>query len=461
MGIPLPAHSAHDLNRQGWDAVGQDGQAVVLGLGVEHLEARNGDDTGLDALLLQLLDSVDADAHLRSGGHKGDVCALDLVQDVTTLGSPLDRRVLELWQVLTGQGEDAGGVGGSEGNVVGGAGLVTVGRAPHHAVGQGAEVGQSLDRLVGRAVLTKTDGVVGGNPDDALLGQGRQTHGTGGVRDEVQEGTTVGDDGAVGGQTVQDGAHTVLTDTVSDVTSSVVAQAGSWGLEVDSLLPPGQVGASQIGRATDQLGNDRVDLLQDDLGQLSRGDSGVGGGVDGQRLLPALGQLAAQAADQVGVLGLVLLAVAGEELVPLLLSSGTGRGDLAGQVVDLLGDGEALLGVEAPLLLELLDVVGLEGGAVDAVCALVLGAEANDGLQLDDGGLVLDGLGLLDGLLDAVEVAVTVGDLEDVPAVGLVSLLDVLGEGLVGVTVDGDVVVIVDGNQVAELQVTSQRASLA
>lgn len=161
------------------------------------------------------------------------------------------------------------------------------------------------------------------------------------------------------------------------------------------------------------------------------------------------------------MLGLVLLAVAGEELVPLLLGGGTGSDDLASQVVDLLGDGEALVRVEAPLLLELLDVVSLERGAVDTVGALVLGAEANDGLELDDGGLVLDGLGLLDGLLDAVEVAITVGDLEDVPAVGLVSLLDVLGEGLVGVTVDGDVVVIVDGNEVAELQVAGQRACLA
>lgn len=461
VGIPLPAHGAHDLNGQGWDAVGQDGQAVVLGLGIEHLEARDGDDTGLDALLLQLLDGVDADAHLGSGGHQGDLGTLDLVQDVATLGGPLDRGALELRQVLSGQSQDAGGVLGGEGNVVGGAGLVTVGRAPHHAVGQGTEVGQGLDRLVGRAVLTKTDRVVGGDPDDALLGQGRQTDGTGGVGDEVEEGTTVRDDGTVGGQTVEDGTHTVLTDTVSDVTSSVVAQASGWRLEVDSILPPGQVGASQIGGATDQLGDDGVDLLQDNLGQLSGGDSRVGGGVDGQRLLPALRQLARQAAGQVVVLGLVLLAVAGEELVPLLLGGGTGSDDLASQVVDLLGDGEALFRVEAPLLLELLDVVSLERGAVDTVGALVLGAEADDGLELDDGGLVLDGLGLLDGLLDAVEVAITVGDLEDVPAVGLVSLLDVLGEGLVGVTVDGDVVVIVDGNEVAELQVAGQRACLA
>lgn len=54
------------------------------------------------------------------------------------------------------------------------------------------------------------------------------------------------------------------------------------------------------------------------------------------------------------------------------------------QVVDLLGDDKALLGVEAELGLELLDVISLEGGAVNTVCALLEGAETNGGSQLDD-----------------------------------------------------------------------------
>ncbi len=47
--------------------------------------------------------------------------------------------------------------------------------------------------------------------------------------------------------------------------------------------------------------------------------------------------------------------------------------------------------------------------------------------------------------------------MEDVPSVRLVSSLDVLSEGDGGVTVNGDVVVIVDGNEVSELQVTKIR----
>jgi hypothetical protein len=42
-----------------------------------------------------------------------------------------------------------------------------------------------------------------------------------------------------------------------------------------------------------------------------------------------------------------------------------------------------------------------------------------------------------------------------VPAVRLVPLDDVLSESLVGVTINGDLVVIPDGNQVAELEQAS------
>lgn len=461
MGVALPAHGAHDLNGQRGDTVGQNAESVLLALGVEDLEAGNGDDTGLDVVLLsELLGGVNADADLGTGRDEGNLGTLNLAQDVTTLDGALNGRALQLGKVLAGQSHDAGSVLGGKGNVVGGAGLVTVGRAPDHAVGQSTEVGQSLDRLVGRTVLTKTDGVVGGDPDGADLGQSRQTDSTGGVRDEVQEGTTVGDQRAVGSDTVHDTTHTVLTDTVADVATGVVTETSGGGLEVDGVLPPGQVGTGQIGGTTNELGNDSSELGKDGLGELSRSDGGVLGGVDGEGLLPASGQVTSLAADEVVVLGLELVAVLGEQLVPLSLGGGTGGRNLAVSIVDLLGNGEALLGVEAELLLELLDVVGLEGRAVDTVGALLLGAETNGGLQLDDGGLVLALLGLGNGLLNAVEVVVTVADDEDLPAVRLVSLDNVLSEGAVGVTVNGDVVVVVDGNQVAELEVTSQGRGL-
>lgn len=44
--------------------------------------------------------------------------------------------------------------------------LIAVSRTPDHEVGDSTEVGQSLNRLVGRTILTKTDRVVGTDPDN-------------------------------------------------------------------------------------------------------------------------------------------------------------------------------------------------------------------------------------------------------------------------------------------------------
>jgi hypothetical protein len=86
-------------------------------------------------------------------------------------------------------------------------------------------------------------------------------------------------------------------------------------------------------------------------------------------------------------------------------------------VVDLLGNDKHLLGVKAELLLDLLNVVGLQGVSMNTTGALELGAETNGGGQLDDGGLVGDLLGLGDSSLDALKVGVSVLDVLSVPAI--------------------------------------------
>lgn len=252
----------------------------------------------------------------------------------------------------------------------------------------------------------------------------------------------------------------MLTDTVADVATRVVTETVGLGLEVDGLLPTGQVGTGQIGGTTEKLGQDSLNLAEDSLGQLAGGDSGVGGGVSGEALLPAFREVALLATDEVGVLLGEALAVLGEELVPLSLLGGTIAGVLAVEVVDLLGDNEALIWVEAELLLELLNIVGLEGRAVDTVGALVKGSVTNGGAELDQRGLVSDLLGSLNGSVNGGKVGVTVVDGDDVPAVSLITLGNVLSEGDVGVTINGDVVVVPNGNQVAELKVSSERRSL-
>lgn len=436
MSVTLPTHGGAGFNGQNGDTVGQDRQAVLLVLSIEDLEARNGDNAGSDTvLLLEVGGSIDTDADLGTGGDNGDGSVGGVNSNVGTLKGTLDGGVLELGQVLAGQGQDGGSVLGSQSRVVGSAGLVAVSGTPDHAVGHGTEVSQSLNGLVSRTILTQTNGVVGSDVDDTDAGQGRQTEGTGSVGDEVQEGTTGGDDGTVGSQTVHDGSHGVLTDTVAEVATRPLTNAKLRGLEVDGVLPAGVVGASQISRSGEQLGDNTVNLLKDSLGQLAGGDSRVGGLVGGEALLPALGQLARKTALEVSGLGRERLLVLLEELVPLLLLSGTLSRVLVVQVVDLLGNDEALLGVEAEGALDLLGIVSLEGVAVDTAGTSQLGAVANGGGQLDDGGLVSDLLTLADSVLNSLEVVVTVLDPLGVPAVGLEALHNVLGEGALGVTV--------------------------
>ena len=98
--------------------------------------------------------------------------------------------------------------------------------------------------------------------------------------------------------------------------------------------------------------------------------------------------------------------------------------------------------------------------SVNSTGSLQLGSESDDGPEPDDGRLGRVLLGLLDGSGDSSIVVVSVLDVQDLPAVRLEPHLDVLGERTGGVSVNGDLVVVVDGNQVSELEVTSERGGL-
>ena len=88
------------------------------------------------------------------------------------------------------------------------------------------------------------------------------------------------------------------------------------------------------------------------------------------------------------------------------------------------------------------------------------GAITDGGGHLDDRWLIGHCLGGCDRLGDGIHVGVAIGHVLHMPAVGLIALQHVLGEGHIGAAVNRDVVVVVEGNQFAQLEVTSQRASL-
>ena len=183
---------------------------------------------------------------------------------------------------------------------------------------------------------------------------------------------------------------------------------------------------------------------------LARRQTFVFGAEAGELGIPALGQLAPQAALKLSGFCWIGDAVRLQDAIPLGLGGGSALDRLAPLVVGLGGHFEvAVVPVEG--LAGEGGLLGSEGGAVHAGgVGLVGGAEADRGGDLDHAGLVGDRLGRLDRLADPLHIVVAVGHVLHVPAVGLVALEHVLGERHRCVTVDGDVVVVVKGDQLAQ-----------
>ena len=97
---------------------------------------------------------------------------------------------------------------------------------------------------------------------------------------------------------------------------------------------------------------------------------------------------------------------------------------------------------------------------MNLVRARLIATETNGGSDLDERRSVGDGLGGLHGGEDRIWVCVTILDDKSVPSVGLIPRLDILGEGKVGLAVDGDLVIVVENDELPELQMTRQRRSL-
>jgi hypothetical protein len=128
-------------------------------------------------------------------------------------------------------------------------------------------------------------------------------------------------------------------------------------LEIDSLLPSGQVGASQISGSTNEFRNDIRERSQDSLRQLASSNSGVSRSVTGKSLLPAFRKLASKTTLKLSSLSGVFLLVLGNKFVPFSLSLGTLLSTLSPEIVDLLGNNVLLIRVETELLLDILDII--------------------------------------------------------------------------------------------------------
>lgn len=147
--------------------------------------------------------------------------------------------------------------------------FLSVGRSDVVEIGKGTEKKRERDRLVGRSVLADTDGVVSGNGDESKLHQSGHSERRSGVKpeDEVTRHDAVGtksaiavvlfgrgldhsrDDGTLvpSGETVGGSHHGMLSDTVSDLSTRIIAIARLGVLELDHSVPVDKRRLAQIG----------------------------------------------------------------------------------------------------------------------------------------------------------------------------------------------------------------------
>mmetsp|Transcript_109673 Transcript_109673/g.153629 ORF Transcript_109673/g.153629 Transcript_109673/m.153629 type:complete len:611 (-) Transcript_109673:523-2355(-) len=452
-----PAGCDRGLHAQGGDTLGQERLLVAVWLRPEDLNGGHGDHPDLR---IHGFACFEADVDLRARADNDDLRVLALEHLVSSLQGVLDGRVGDVRQSLPREGHHGrpGLVLGALHRVLVGTGsLIAIRRSHHGQIRNQAQRGEGLDRLVRWTVLAHSNRVVGGNKDGASLREGRDTDGRAHVVSEDGEGSAVRDDAClVQRQGVAYGSHAEFSDAEAEVPLGVAVLQ-----EVASALHQGHVRGCQVGGTAHELRQDRGDGIEAVLRVKARGLAIVLWCQLGQALLPVVGQFPVQHCTLELCRKLRLLLLVGcEELVPLALLLDASICLLLESGIDVLWDLELAV-VPAQLLAGRFGLVCAEGSSVRIVAVGLVGrSEANGGLHLDESGLVSAGLGLGNGLADGAHVLVAVVHDKHLPAVGLEALADILREGKIGVPIDGDAIVIVEGDELSKPQVAGISASL-
>ena len=331
-----------------------------------------------------------------------------------------------------------------------------------------------LHRLVGGAVFAQTDGVVGEHMDHALLHQRCHADGVAAVIAEGQEGAAVGDVAAVQGHTVHDGGHAKFAHTVVDVAANVVVRAaqafgqgvldhlalrvhaeagGGWGI--------GEVGAGQVGAATQKLGQGGGERGQRQLAGLAAGHGFcflVGGHHSIHHgLVKVLGQDAGHAAQKLGSQGGVGGLVRREQGVPFSLVL-RALGHCAPCLVHRVGNDKGRV-VPVQRLACQHDFLGAQRLAVGLGSTRAVGAAlANMGSANDEGGLG-GGIAFLRFILSFSagngvthrRGVVAINGPQHIPTAGHKTQGGVVGKPRGDLAVNRNAVVVVQRHQLAQL----------
>ena len=306
-----------------------------------------------------------------------------------------------------------------------------------------------LDRLVGGAILADTDAVMGEHVDDPLAHQRGKPDRGAAIVGEHEERAAIRDERPVQRDAVHAGGHSVFPHAVVEVVGGKVG-----GRDRRMMLGLGAVGTGQIGRAADELGNERDQLLERQLRpDAGRAFGGIGeeGGLGGSDSLGDGGGIGSSKSCLGGRAG-------GELAVPLsvqLSAASRGRAPCREN-----GAGNfKRRGRPAKLLAGALDLGRTQCAAV-CCCGSCLGgcAIADDGLAGDEPGLGGIGACGCERLCDAGGIVAI--DAHRIPAARLEAADLVVGNGKTRRAVDGDGVVVEQHDELAKFQMARERDRL-
>ncbi len=429
---------------------------VGLELLFEDVPGGHGDDAHGAAFLAELFGGLEGDVDFGAGGKEqqfGGLAGLAFPEDVGTAAHVFDGGAfgaVEHGNVLAGKDEDGGAVLAFAGHEPGQGAFVGVAGADDGAVGDGTDGGEGFDGFVGGAVFADKDGVVRHDEDALDFGEGHEADGRAHVVGEDEEGGAVGDECAVVADAGDDGAHAVLAD-------AKVGGAAGVGvfLEGAVVFVPGFGGGGQVGTAAEDV----FDFAHEEfLGFAGGVACGLGFGVGGP-----LGEAGSDVGGDVfapeglvegGFFG-VGGGVAGEEVVPSGFVGGPAGAK--GSEVGFHFVGHEELGVFGPAEVAFGggDFFGAKGVGVGFGLALEFGgAKADFGFGDDEGGLAFGDAGFADGGANLVVIVAV--NLDDVPVVATEAGGHVVGVGEFGAAFDGDLVVVVDPDEVVEAEVAGE-----
>ena len=304
-----------------------------------------------------------------------------------------------------------------------------------------------------RTIFAQTNGVVGEHIDGALFHQRGHAHGVTAVLHKDQEGSAVRYEAAMQGDAVHNGCHAEFANTVVNVVTAGVF-FGQWL----TAIPDGEVGARQVGRATQQFRQHRAIGVQGVLGRLAAGNSfafvlallNIRLGLLGEVRRQFSGHTTLELSGQFRF----RLFVGSKRLLPLSLRGGAFFTGIPGTVY-FRRDLESTV-VPTQLLAGQCNFVLTQRSAVTGFGALLVGGtKTNDGLAANQCGLSCVRPAGLNRSANGLRVmAINLGN--DLPAISFETPGRVVGKPAVHFTVDGDAVVVVEHDQLAKAQCAGQ-----